>query len=157
MRLTNRGLQTNLFYTPTLMDQKQILFQTERTLSFKIIALSTYNHSGKIAIPKGGYVFAIGPYAKSLIIPLILGSLATVNIEIIPHFAKKEHYLAWQMVDNVLGGSPILLYHGKIVQDHSMERLRSPFITDRYAHTRRWCFKEWTLAICCCRTKCADG
>ncbi len=91
--------------------------------------------SGKTNIPKGGYVFAIGPNAKYPNHPIDIGNLATVNIEIIPHFAKKEHYLAWQMVENVLGGSPLLMYHGKVVQDHSIERLRSPFLTNRYART----------------------
>jgi uncharacterized protein YigE (DUF2233 family) len=127
--------------TDSVPDGTNIIIQNNRIIDIQ--------SSGKIAIPKGGYVFAIGPYAKYPNHPIDIGSLATVNIEIIPHFAKKEHYLAWQMVDNVLGGSPILLYHGKIVQDHSMERLRSPFITDRYARTAVGVLKNghWLFAV----------
>ncbi len=113
--------------TDSVPDGTNIIIQNNRIIGIE--------SSGKIAIPKGGYVLAIGPYAKFPSHPIDVGNLATVNIEIIPHFAKKEHYLAWQMVDNVLGGSPILLYHGTIVKDYSMEQLRSPFIKDRYART----------------------
>jgi hypothetical protein len=128
--IANKSILYTDAYGPTtdsLPNSTNIVIQNNRIIDIK--------SSGKIAIPKGGYVFAIGANAQYPHHPVNISNLATVNIEIIPYFAKKEHYLAWQMVENVLGGSPLLLYHGKIVQDHSMERLRSPFVIDRYART----------------------
>jgi len=104
--------------------------------------------SGKTKIPKGGYVYAIGPKAKYPNHPIETGNHATVNIEIIPQFLK-EHYLAWQLVDNVVGGSPLMIYRGKIVHDHSMERVLSPFISERYARTAVGLLKNghWIFAV----------
>ena len=127
--------------TDSVPDSRNIIIQNNRIIDIQ--------SSGKIAIPKGGYVFAIGPYAKYPHHLIDIGNVASVNIEIIPHFAKKEHYLAWQMVDNILGGSPILVYQGNIVQDYSMERLRAPFISNRYARTAVGILKNghWILAV----------
>jgi hypothetical protein len=142
--LSNKSILYTDAYGPktdSVPNGYNIVIQNNRIIDIK--------SSGKIAIPKGGYVYAIGPQAKYPNHPFDIGNLATVNIEIIPHFAKKEHYLAWQMVDNVIGGSPILLYNGKIVHDHSMERLRSPFIIDRYARTAVGILKNghWIFAV----------
>ncbi len=97
----------------------------------RILSLNSF---GKTPIPKGGFVYSIGSNAKYPNRPIEVGDTATINIEIIPQFLK-EHYLAWQMADNVIGGSPLLLYHGKIITDHTMERLNTSFIMERYART----------------------
>ncbi len=94
----------------------------------------SFEPSGKTQIPRGGYVYSIGAKAKCPNSPIDIGSAATVNIEITPQFLK-ENYLAWQMVDNVIGGSPLLMANSKTIKDHSSEKLRSAFLKERYART----------------------
>lgn len=107
-----------------------------------------FESSGKTAIPKGGYVYAIGTTAKYLHHSIDIGQSATVNIEIIPQLSK-EYYLAWQMVDHVIGGSPLLVYHGKRMQDYAVEGLRPPFVHERYARTAVGVLKNghWLLVV----------
>jgi len=89
---------------------------------------------GNTPIPKGGYVYSIGPKAIIPNHPVDIGNSATVNIEVIPQ-ASKEQYLGWQMVDNIIGGSPLLISRGKIVFDNTNQRGYSTFIDDRHART----------------------
>lgn len=93
-----------------------------------------FEPAGKTPIPKNGYVYSIGPKSRQPRYPLEVDDAATVNIEVIPHF-NKENYLAWQAADNIIGGSPVLLYNGKVAHNYSSERLRSTFTKERYART----------------------
>jgi exopolysaccharide biosynthesis protein len=90
--------------------------------------------SGNTPIPKGGYVYSIGAKAITPNHPMDINNAAMVNIEVIPQFLK-EHSIAWQMVDNIIGGSPLILFRNRIVHDHSLERLPSTFVMQRHART----------------------
>jgi hypothetical protein len=103
-----------------------IVIQDNRILDIK--------PSGNTKIPAGGYVYCIGSKVITPNHPINIGNAATVNIETIPQLLK-EHTMAWQMVDNIIGGTPLLLFRNKIILDHSLERLRSPFIMQRHART----------------------
>lgn len=92
------------------------------------------NRSGKTTIPKDGYVYSVGSKATMPNHPIAINDPATVHIEVNPQLLK-EHNISWQKVDNIIGGTPLLLYHGKIVHDHTMERLHSPFVMTRHART----------------------
>ncbi len=105
--------------------------------------------SGKTPIPKGGYVYAVGSENIYPNHPFEVGSHATVNIEVIPQFRNKEQYLAWQMVENIIGGSPLLVLQGKVIKDYTTERLRYSFIRERYARTAVGILKNghWIFAV----------
>lgn len=105
--------------------------------------------SGKTAIPKGGYVYSIGAQALFPHHPIEVGNTATIHVEVIPQFSKQEQYLAWQMVDNIIGGTPLLIHRGKIIKDHAEERVRSSFIFDRYARTAVGILKNghWVFVV----------
>jgi exopolysaccharide biosynthesis protein len=113
-------------HTDSLVGGYDIVIHHNRIIGFEL--------AGKTAIPKGGYVYSIGPRVRYPHHPLEIGNTATVNIEVIPNM-NKENYLAWQMVDNIIGGTPLLLYNRKAVTDYSTEKLRSPFIKERYARS----------------------
>ncbi len=127
-------------YAGSLLGGYDIVIQDHKII--KLVA------SGHTPIPKGGYIYSIGAKVQYPRQSLDLGNPATVNIVVIPQLLK-EHYLAWQLVDNIIGGSPLLIYRGKIVQDHSMERLRSFFVVGRHARTAVGILPNghWILAV----------
>lgn len=104
--------------------------------------------SGNTIIPHKGYVYTLNAklFARY---SFTSGYPVKINIEVIPQFLKKEQYLAWQMVDYIIGGSPLLLYNGKIIKDYNSERIRSPFISERYARTAVGLLKNghWILTV----------
>ena len=112
--------------TDSLPGSYDIVIQNNRIIGFEL--------TGKTVIPKGGYVYSIGAKVRYPRHPLEVGNTATVNIEVIPS-KNKENYLSWQMVDNIVGGIPLLLYNRKIASDYSAEIKNSRFIKERYARS----------------------
>lgn len=90
--------------------------------------------AGNTQIPKGGYVYSIGPNVKRPAINLQKGMKATVQIKVQPSF-KKDNIEDWQTIDNIVGGIPMLIENGRILQDYGQERLKSSFINERHART----------------------
>ena len=125
---------------PTKPGTRAVVIQNNR-----VTAIET---NGETPIPKDGYVYAIGAKAKFPIEKIAPGNPATVTIEVNPEFLK-EHHLAWQKVDTIIGGAPLLIYGGKIIRDYAAERMPKAFIHDRYARTAVGLLKngEWILAI----------
>lgn len=112
------------------------------------------NHITKVTdvdtlkIPKGGYLYSLGSKIKYANNVLETGNSATVSIEVIPQ-KQKEHYLDWQKIDNIVGGTPLLIFQGEKVQDYSVERINSGFVKERYARTAIGTLKNghWLLVI----------
>ncbi len=80
--------------------------------------------------------------------PVEVGHPATVGIEVMPHFLKENH-LAWQGVENILGGAPLLITRGRVIKDYSGEKVLSGFIKERYARTAVGIRKngDWVLVV----------
>jgi exopolysaccharide biosynthesis protein len=70
----------------------------------------------------------------------------TVDIipqSISPYTSSKQ----WEKLDNIVGGTPVLIRHGKIIKDFTLEKTREDFLTKRHARTavgvladKRWIF-----------------
>jgi exopolysaccharide biosynthesis protein len=112
--------------TDSLPGSYDIVIHNNRIIGFEL--------AGKTAIPKSGYVYSIGSKVRYPRHPLDLDNTATVNIEVIPS-KNKENYLSWQIVDNIVGGIPLLIYNCKTVNDYSTEIKNSRFVKERYARS----------------------
>lgn len=110
----------------------------------KITAIHT---SGKTPIPKEGFVFALGPQYKASDKSFKVGDTALVDIQIYPK--NKIEHKAWQNVDNIIGGAPLLVYNGKKIQNYTEERIRSDFLTTPHARTAVGILKNgnWVLVV----------
>lgn len=90
--------------------------------------------AGGTAIPFGGFVYAIGPEVKHPDIPLYLGAKAKVQIKVNPSI-KKHEAADWQEIDNIVGGIPLLIESGRILQDYGQERIKTAFTHQQHART----------------------
>lgn len=90
--------------------------------------------SGNTSIPKDGFVYSIGPETLYTNHSVPTGAPATVTIEVTPQFLK-ERQLAWQLVDNIVGGAPMMIFQGRILHDYHKERVHPSFISERFART----------------------
>lgn len=104
--------------------------------------------SGKTPIPKEGFVYSIGSGTFHTHPPVSTGMPAIVNIEAIPQLLN-EHQLAWQSVDNIVGGAPVLVFQGKIIHDHHKERIHPSFVTERFARSAVGTLKNghWVFVV----------
>lgn len=109
--------------------------------------LTSIQSAGPMQNQKGSYRYSL-PKHKVPTHPVEVGHPATVSIEVIPHFLK-ENYLAWQSVDNILGGAPLLITRGRVIKDYSGEKVLSSFIKERYARTAVGIRKngDWVLVV----------
>ncbi len=89
---------------------------------------------GKTKIPTNGYVYSIGPRAKTSRHAIRVGDKVKIEIDVIPQLKKnkKNH---WQIVDNIIGGTPLLIEEGRTIQTYTLEFLNSRFIKNRHART----------------------
>lgn len=90
--------------------------------------------AGFTKIPKGGYVYCVGAKARMPKKTVKIGDVASVNIEVLP-LHLKEHRNLWQTVDNIVGGTPLLLIYHKIIHDKTTENAQSNFLMQRHART----------------------
>lgn len=113
----------------------------------KIIAIKPANADKKTVIPKQGYVYAMGPKFKLATKGLKIGDKAEVHIHVYPK--NKYEQDAWQEVENIIGGAPLLIYRGKKVQSYSEERVRSDFLTLPHARTAVGILKNghWVFVV----------
>lgn len=90
--------------------------------------------SGQTPIPTGGYVYSMTAKQFSENPTLKLLNPAKIDIVVIPQ-SSKAYQLAWQLVENIIGGSPLLVQNGRVITDYSAERVRPDFIDSRHART----------------------
>jgi uncharacterized protein YigE (DUF2233 family) len=100
--------------------------------------------SGKTTIPKNGYVYSIGPKVEQAACPIEQGAIVNFKIDVIPTF-KKENTAAWQQVDYIIGGIPLLIADGKIRLDYTTETISSSFIHQPHARTAIGLLNDGTL------------
>jgi exopolysaccharide biosynthesis protein len=104
--------------------------------------------AGQTPIPKNGYVYSIGPKVPRLEFTLTKGDPVKFQVQILPFFNKRDH-LRWQSMDNIVGGIPLLIANGKILNDFTSESISSVFIDRRHARTAVGILKngQWVFAV----------
>jgi hypothetical protein len=90
--------------------------------------------AGKTIIPRGGYVYAMGPKAKRPNTFFAIGDAAQVQIKVSPIFQKNTAE-DWQTIENIVGGIPLLIENGRVLEDYAQERIKASFSQQQYART----------------------
>ncbi len=87
-------------------------------------------------IPERGYVYSIGPEAGFDPAALPVGQPVRVGCSVRPAGdGGPESAKRWQKMENIVGGAGLLILGGRVVEDHTEEKLRPGFVTDRHPRT----------------------
>lgn len=98
----------------------------------EIKAIATTGNN--ITVPQNGFVYALGPEARRPNVPLFVGAKAKVQVKVNPVF-KKQDIEDWQTIDNIVGGIPLLIESGRVLQDYGQERIKTGFSHQQHART----------------------
>lgn len=93
-----------------------------------------FNHSGNTAIPKKGWVYSIDPSASIDFPESFLGAKTSLFFS---PFSLYEPELSplWDEMEYIVGGTPVLISKGLIVQDFNVERVLTSFLEKKHART----------------------
>lgn len=103
---------------------------------FEIIVIdnkvASVNDAGNTPIPSNGFVYSVGKNLKKNLSTINIGTHARFSVTIIPTNTNLEQ---WNQCDYILGGTPLLIQHGKRITDFSQEKTLQKFLTDKFART----------------------
>jgi len=91
--------------------------------------------SGKTEIPQEGYVYAMGANLQHPFYAPKIQDKITLDIQVIPEISAKKNAKLWQTVDNIVGGTPLLISNGRVVVEATQKHMQSSFATKRRART----------------------
>jgi len=97
-----------------------------------ITAINTGNPN--ISVPLNGFLYSIGHKSKWFKSPFALQAQAELKVKITPQF-DPDAALLWDNTTHIVGGSPLLINNGRLIEDFSVEKLPATFIRNRYART----------------------
>jgi hypothetical protein len=104
--------------------------------------------AGDAPVPRDGFVYSVGPQSQISLSHLRNNSRARVThtLQELDDGAPSRHR-NWETMDYIVGGTPVLIREGRIVQDFEVERVREGFVKDRHPRTavgmradRTWVF-----------------
>lgn len=88
---------------------------------------------GNTKIPKLGYVYSIGSQIKDTVPSFTQNDLVQVEIQIFPEVHANK--ARWEKFNHIVGGTPLLIAHHKIMLDPTHKRMKTPFAAKQRART----------------------
>lgn len=106
----------------------------------RILYLSNFFHLYKVKpsnlksfmVMSQNYFLATSP--NDFLIDIIRPNTFKYIIQINPIF-NIEYKKIWENLDNILGGTPLLIFNGKKIEDYSSERTCETFLNEKHART----------------------
>jgi hypothetical protein len=86
---------------------------------------------GSNVIPENGFVVS---YDANALIPSC-PKTASWSIDVISQTNTSYNQSDWALLDNILGGTPLLIHQGKVIEDFSVEKTNLPFLEKKHART----------------------
>lgn len=93
------------------------------------------NDANETPIPDNGFIYSMGQNVKKPAYIPAIGDKVNFNIEVIPNKGGKLQKKLWQTMENIVGGTPLLVYNGQVVVSESQKHMQSPFASLRRART----------------------
>jgi len=118
------------FHRTTLTDQNgaEIIIKKGKVATIRL-------ESGSSKIPSKGFVLSLAdPIEEGILDKLTKNSEASILFKIIPQSSATTSE-QWQSIDYIVGGTPLLIKNGEVVDNFASERIMETFITDRHART----------------------
>ncbi len=98
--------------------------------------VTAVSERGDSAIPANGFVYSIGPESSLRSMRFRLKSTAKVSYRLEPDDPSTPDSSAkWQRMDFIVGGVPILMLDGKVLNDWQAEGARKGFAEERHPRT----------------------
>ncbi|MCA9749625.1 MAG: phosphodiester glycosidase family protein, partial [Romboutsia sp.] len=87
-------------------------------------------------VPDNSYLYSIGNLVQSSFPIMKVQDSADININFIPQIStSRDTNKQWNNFDFILGGTPLLIYNGKLIDDYSVEGLTSNFFNAKDSRT----------------------
>ena len=122
-------LYTDYFFPYTLTDLKGI--ETAIDADGRVISIKD---QGITPIPPKGFVYSIDPCSPLEIPPTYEGELAQCEFTPLPQ-NEPENSEAWEEMEYVVGGTPVLISNGEVITDFTQERTIETFLTKQHPRT----------------------
>lgn len=90
--------------------------------------------SGDAPIPTGGYVLSFGSRSGMQADRFARGGEARILREFFDKSNRRVDEL-WEDMEYLVGGTPLLLKEGRLVEDHSVEKIPADFVDKRHPRT----------------------
>lgn len=132
------GADRAVIYTPTFGEfaasnpnSTYFIVKNNRIIDIK----DSNANSDEITIPENGFVYSLGNKVNKPHSLPTQGDKANFNIEVIPNKGGKQQRKIWQDFDNIVGGTPLLVYNGQLQVNPNHKHMQSPFATYPRART----------------------
>jgi len=105
-------------------------------------------HPGPNAIPADGYVYSLAPIT-SIAMPFALPTTCGRPQIVIQTLNHPHDAGIWSLLPNIVGGTPVLVTDGQVVQDYAVEHLPDSFAKERHPRTAIGINRQgtWVIAV----------
>jgi hypothetical protein len=124
-----RILYTWAFHRSTLTDPSGVEVRIGRG------RVAGVQRGGDSAIPPGGFVYSAGPDAGVSLQEFRPKQRVLLERELRSEGDDRNGTRRWEQMDYIVGGIGVLVRAGEMVRDHSDQKVRQGFITDRHPRT----------------------
>jgi exopolysaccharide biosynthesis protein len=119
----------------------EIVMSRDRVLEIR-------KNKGNSKIPEGGFVYSVGKDAKIKLDNIQPGAPCTIQFYAVPQLAQsQEEKDAWQEVDFIVGGTPLLIKDGQLIPDIECEQTRKSFLKNSLPRTAIGTCKDGTVVM----------
>lgn len=131
---TNKLLDGNraMLLSDSYIDHVKMIDNTAIILSNQRIT-DIYN-TGAVLVPPGTYLYNASGLLQERLSDLHIGLQAELIVRVIP-LLDMATSSEWNKMPNIIGGGPLLIKNGKIVNSYKREQLSADFVNQRHART----------------------
>jgi len=104
---------------------------------------------GDTAIPANAFVYSTGPKSPARVTEISRNSTVNLSYRIEQEGEESGSARDWDNMNYIVGGTPVLIREGRIVEDFEAEKVREGFIKDRHPRTAVGLRADgtWVLAV----------
>lgn len=90
--------------------------------------------TGSVLVPPDAYLYNVSGPLQERLSNIEVGSPAELIVRVIP-LLDMNTSSEWNKIPNIIGGGPLLIKNGKIVNSYKREQLNADFVNQRHART----------------------
>jgi hypothetical protein len=104
---------------------------------------------GDTAIPVNGFVYSVGPKSQVNVGGISRNATASISYRIEEAGDGSGSARNWENMSYIVGGTPVLIREGQVVEDFEAEKVREGFVKDRHPRTAVGLRPDgtWVLAV----------
>lgn len=147
-----RNYKNTILYTPALGTKTSNHSRGTEVIIWQGRVAEIKKNVGAMTVPENGYIYSLGPESGVDLSGIMLGDPVVLRYEFIPHDVNSNttiHDVAWGEMDTILGGTPVLVSNGKIVENFYIDETSRKFIDLPHARTAIGLLADgtWVMAV----------